>query len=348
MRKLLSAIALAALAAATVHADPPGGKGRGGGNGGGNGGGAAEAPGNGKGHGNGGGPGNGGGQPDRGPIMTVRPEHGNGRQARGNPERGNPDRPVAIQRPVARDAVLELQHGKSADHRAMQMPVQTRGRSNEPRDNFKHDTIVREGAGAMPRTVWRDYDNRGLVNGCPPGLAKKNNGCMPPGLAKQDSFARYDRNWWGLRGLNDLSGYRYYDGSLVRLSPAGTIMSYYPLLGGALAIGNPWPNMWQPTPLAPYYADYYGLDDNYRYFDGAIYEVDPTTSAIQTIAALLTGDDFVVGQRIPLGYDIYNVPYPYRDRYIDGPDAWYRYSDGYVYQIDPRTQLIVSAIQLLT
>ena len=26
---------------------------------------------------------------------------------------------------------------------------------------------------------------RGFANGCPPGLAKKNNGCMPPGQAKK-------------------------------------------------------------------------------------------------------------------------------------------------------------------
>jgi patatin-like phospholipase/acyl hydrolase len=41
------------------------------------------------------------------------------------------------------------------------------------------------------------------------------------------------------------------------------------------------------------------------------------------------------------------VPYSYRDRYVDGPDAYYRYSDGYVYQVDPTTQLIQAAIQLL-
>jgi hypothetical protein len=32
---------------------------------------------------------------------------------------------------------------------------------------------------------WDDNDRRFGRNGCPPGLAKKNNGCMPPGLARQ-------------------------------------------------------------------------------------------------------------------------------------------------------------------
>ena len=71
------------------------------------------------------------------------------------------------------------------------------------------------------------------------------------------------------------------------------------------------------------------------------------TSAITSIAALLTGDNFEIGGPVPAGYDVYNVPYPYRDQYIDGPDARYRYSDGYIYQIDPTTQLVTAAIDLL-
>ena len=66
------------------------------------------------------------------------------------------------------------------------------------------------------------------------------------------------------------------------------------------------------------------------------------------IAALLTGDDIAVGQRLPAGYDAYNVPYAYRDRYRDGPDAMYRYSDGYVYQVDPTTRVVAAVIDLLT
>jgi hypothetical protein len=50
---------------------------------------------------------------------------------------------------------------------------------------------------------------------------------------------------------------------------------------------------------------------------------------------------------MPPGYDVYNVPYTYRGQYADGPDARYRYSDGYLYQIDPTTQLVAAAIDLL-
>ena len=60
------------------------------------------------------------------------------------------------------------------------------------------------------------------------------------------------------------------------------------------------------------------------------------------------GNYFAVGQQMPLGYDVYNVPYSYLDRYVDGPDANYRYSDGYIYEVDPTTQLVQAAISLLT
>jgi hypothetical protein len=148
--------------------------------------------------------------------------------------------------------------------------------------------------------------------------------------------------------LND-GRYIYDDGYLVRLGPDGRVGSYIPLLGGALGIGQVWPTYYQPYQLPNYYEQYYGLGpyQSYRYADNVIYRVDPETAAITSIAALLTGDDFTVGQPMPLGYDIYNVPYGYRDQYVDGPDAYYRYADGYVYQVDPETQLIAAAIQLL-
>jgi hypothetical protein len=201
----------------------------------------------------------------------------------------------------------------------------------------------------LERLVWRSFDqNRGLINGCPPGLAKKDNGCMPPGLAKQQNYWGTSGDWWNLRNNVSLSDYRYYNGSMVRLDSLGRIASYYPLLGGSLIPGAAWPSMFSPSPLPTYYQDFYGLGNDYRYVDGAIYRLDPTTQAIQSVAALLTGDQFAVGQPLPAGYGAYNVPYAYRDQYVDGQDGYYRYSDGYVYQVDPTTQLITAAIKLLT
>jgi hypothetical protein len=185
---------------------------------------------------------------------------------------------------------------------------------------------------------------RGLIDGCPPGLARKNNGCLPPGLAKQRT---YRADWWGLGGLAGGS-YAYDDGYLLRLDGA-SVAGYIPLLGGALSPGNIWPSAYAPEPVPDYYADYYDLGPpgSYRYADDVLYRVDPSTSAITSIAGLLTGDTFQIGSPLPPGYDVYNVPYLYRSQYTDGPDARYRYSDGYIYQVDPATRLVTAAIDLL-
>jgi hypothetical protein len=70
---------------------------------------------------------------------------------------------------------------------------------------------------------------------CPPGLAKKNNGCMPPGQAKKmyDVGQRYNRNFGDMWGYNQIpydlrtrydldDDYRYYynQGYLYQVDPA--------------------------------------------------------------------------------------------------------------------------------
>ena len=144
-------------------------------------------------------------------------------------------------------------------------------------------------------------------------------------------------------------GYRYADGYLLRYGN-DRVLGYVPLLGGALSAGNIWPSAFDTAPLPDYYRGYYdlGSSDAYRYYDGTIYRVDPQNSAITSIAALLTGDRFNIGQQLPQGYSAYNVPYQYRDRYADTAEANYRYNDGNLYQVDPKTQLIAAVIQLLT
>lgn len=223
--------------------------------------------------------------------------------------------------------------------------------------NDRGNDNTRQASATAPRTF--RYDNsfysrdhaRSIVNGCPPGLAKKRNGCTPPGQMNERSPVFGYTYRPSLFGLSHYGSGRYYydDGYLFRLGNNGGIAGYIPLLGGALAIGNAWPNSYTSYDLPDYYVDYYNLGDprSYRYADNVVYRVDPETAAITSIAALLTGDNFTVGQPMPLGYDVYNVPYAYRDRYYDTPDAHYRYADGYVYQVDPETQLIAAAINLL-
>lgn len=222
--------------------------------------------------------------------------------------------------------------------------------------NFKADTRRGNGDLRLPAGQSSSFSQSyGLIEGCPPGLARKNNGCLPPGQAKKQYAVR--DSWQGytfrpsLFGLGNYGDgrYLYSDGYLMRANSGGGILGYIPLLGGALSTGNIWPTAYQNNPLPDYYVDYYDLGgrDSYRYADNVIYRVDPRDSAIASVAALLTGDEFAIGQPMPRGYDVYNVPYSYRDLYYDTPEAKYRYADGYVYRIDPKTQLVAAAIDLL-
>ena len=202
------------------------------------------------------------------------------------------------------------------------------------------------------RLVYRRGFDRALIDGCPPGLARKNNGCLPPGQARKivdarGDYARYNYLW---RTRADEANYMYRDGYMYRYNTQGGLLGYLPILGGVLSQGNVWPTRYEYQPAPQYFSDYYGLNDRYqyRYADGVLYGVDPQTQGIGQIAALLTGQQFNVGQRMPAGYDVYNVPYAYRDRYVDSPQSLYRYNDGYVYQVDPTTQVVQAIIQLLT
>lgn len=202
--------------------------------------------------------------------------------------------------------------------------------------------------------IWPEQDyTRGPIAGCPPGLATKENGCKPPG---QTDNRYYERSIFGyeyrppLFGLTHYGNGRYHlrDGYLVQYGEDG-ISNWIPLLGGALAVGHYWPVDYPSYNLPDCYIDYFNLggEDRYRYADNVIYRVDPADAAINSITALLTGDEVAVGQPMPAGYDVYNVPKAYRDRYYDTPRAQYRYFDGHIYQIDPETQLVTAIIDML-
>ena len=78
------------------------------------------------------------------------------------------------------------------------------------------------------------------VGGCPPGLAKKNNGCLPPGQAKKlynvgqrwpGSYGyrwNYDQIPYDLRtqyGFDPRYNYYYGDGYVYRVDPATMMIS---------------------------------------------------------------------------------------------------------------------------
>lgn len=363
MRTILISAAAIALAATGAVADP-GGKGGGSG-------------------GKAGGPdhaamGHGGGKPDRGPGSVSGKEGGPGepkggeRATRGPGTRAEPraDARAGAEIPGNNDRGAErgAERADRKDGPAAERPV---GRANErkaaraaerPIESARREARVvragrdesrfRDAQGRIVRSDWFTDARFGLIDGCPPGLAGKGNGCIPPGLAKQrdrDWDAAYYRpDWWGYERLGD-GRYLYDDGYLYRLGSNNRILGYVPLLGGALAVGNPWPGAYEPYPVPEYYREYYDLGPagSYRYADDVLYRVNPASGVIESIAALLTGDRFVVGQPLPAGYDVYNVPYGYQDRYYDTDEAYYRYADGYVYEVDPATQLVTAVIELL-
>lgn len=353
MRNLIAGVAALALATGTAYAAPGGGQGKDHAN---HGGGQSAERGPSQGGGNGKGNGGGNGPPqkaaDRGPAMQA--DRGPAKQAarmeapvkRGGPDKADIRRADKAQgngKPAkAERAVRQADNGRFDARPA-------NGNGNRGPGDLMRQADRRSGPGVrvVDRPVYiTQRANYGLLDGCPPGLAKKYNGCTPPGLERQRSYAP---QWWGYNAPT--SGRYYYDdGYLYRTGSNGSILGYLPLLGGALAVGNPWPSSYQPVPVPEYYADYYNLgpQGSYRYADDVLYRVDPQTDMISSIAALLTGDQFGIGQRMPGGYDVYNVPYAYQDQYYDTPEANYRYADGYVYQVDPTTQLIETAIQLLT
>jgi hypothetical protein len=218
-----------------------------------------------------------------------------------------------------------------------------------------------DGIRFVPR--WNDRGLvRGFVNGCPPGLDKKNNGCMPPGLHKKlvgtpltaalglSALGGPYRSWYR---DNDDFMYRWDDDYIYRVRRDGGLIDalfpyqnrdyyYYPV-GMSYPLDYNYYNV--PYQYQSFYPD--GGDNWYRYGDGAIYQVNPSTGLIQGIAALLTGNPLAVGQPLPMGYSTYNVPFAYRDRYYDTADNMYRYNDGYIYRVDPTTQLITAVINAL-
>lgn len=201
---------------------------------------------------------------------------------------------------------------------------------------------------------------RGLIDGCPPGLDKKDNGCLPPGQAKKIgtlfpnslSGAMLDgpyRHWYQ---DNDQYYYRNDGDYIYRVRREGGLIDalfpsndrdyyYYP-------VGMNYPSDYNfynvPSQYSSFYPD--GGDYNYRYGDGAIYQVNRSSGLISGIAALLAGD-LSVGQQMPNSYNAYNVPMSYRDQYADTNQDWYRYNDGYIYRVDPTTQLVTALIKAL-
>lgn len=247
-------------------------------------------------------------------------------------------------------------HGEGDSERMLRQSSREmeRGRAfaRDDRDFDENGDRDERGASILRRT--------GLVDGCPPGLAKKDNGCLPPGLAKQRLGTRLEsalanrmlpsayRDWYR-DDPNVL--YRYGDDYIYRVNrSSGLIDGLIPMFGsGYYNLGEQWPQPYNFYNVPYQYRSYWPdtANDYYRFGGDAIYRVNARTNLVESIVALLAGD-LGVGTPLPSAYNVYNVPTAYRAQYYDTPDAWYRYNDGYIYRVDPTTRLITAVVTALT
>jgi hypothetical protein len=307
---------------------------------------------------------------------------GGGKEARGGGGGGKPDKaqrqafqgggkPDKAERQALRGggkpdkAERQAFHGggkaDKAERRAFKPAKQERKAQRQVEREFVRAEDLRRGDVNLNDV--RDGDRRyaGFTGGnCPPGLAKK--GCMPPGQAKKafNLGQRVQSTWFS--GYNVPSEYRdfyqdtpdaYYrysdEGYIYRINSQNDLVSgLIPLLGGGFAVGQPMPTGYDVYNVPYQYRDdFYDTNDSlYRYGDDAIYQVDPQSGIIESIVALLAGD-LNVGQALPSGYDVYNLPTQYRDDYRDSDDSMYRYADGNIYQVDTKTQIIQAIVEML-
>ena len=142
---------------------------------------------------------------------------------------------------------------------------------------------------------------------------------------------------------------RYYEGVIYQVDcDDGYVENVIPMYAGGYGVGQMMPAAYSYYNVPTQYRSlYYDTPDyGYWYSPGAIYQYDQRNDMITSVAALLS-PGFSVGQALPAGYGVYNVPYDYRATYYDTPDAWYRYNNGYIYQVDPTTLLVTAIVASL-
>jgi len=177
-------------------------------------------------------------------------------------------------------------------------------------------------------------------------------GILPGQYLPSSYMNSYVPNYYGFNsfypssyGYGDLCN-RYANGVIYQVDCAtGFVEDVVPMYASGYGVGQMLPSGYGYYNVPYQYRSlYYNTPDyNYWYAPGAIYQYDPGTSMITSVASLLT-PGFSIGQQLPLGYSAYNVPYAYRQTYYDTPDAWYRYNNGYIYQVDPVTQLVTAIV----
>ena len=173
-------------------------------------------------------------------------------------------------------------------------------------------------------------------------------GYMPGQYLPNYYMSSYVPSYYGFNSFYQDYGddcYRYGYGVVYEVDCyTGFVEDVIPTYAGGYGVGQLLPSAYSSYNVPMQYRNlYYDTPDyGYWYAPGAIYQYDQRSSMITSVASLLS-PGFTIGQPLPLGYDVYNVPYAYRTTYYDTPSAYYRYNNGYIYQVDP-TSLLVTAI----
>lgn len=177
-------------------------------------------------------------------------------------------------------------------------------------------------------------------------------GYLPGQYLPAPYMASYVPDYYGFDSFYPDSPYtcnRYYNGVIYQVDcVTGLVEDVIPMYAGGYGVGQLLPSSYSYYNVPMQYRGlYYDTPDyGYWYSPGAIYQYDTRSSVITSVAALMS-PGFSLGQPLPLGYSAYNVPYAYRATYYDTPDAWYRYNNGYIYQVDPTTSLVTAIVASL-
>jgi hypothetical protein len=177
-------------------------------------------------------------------------------------------------------------------------------------------------------------------------------GYLPGQYLPQSYMGSYVPDYYGMNSFYPDYGNtcnRYANGVIYEVDCAtGFVENVIPMYAGGYGVGQILPSAYSYYNVPMQYRTmYYDTPDyGYWYSPGAIYQYDQRSSMITSVAALMA-PGFTVGQQLPLGYDAYNVPYDYRATYYDTPNASYRYNNGYIYQVDPATQLVTAIVASL-
>jgi len=184
-------------------------------------------------------------------------------------------------------------------------------------------------------------------------------GFLPGTYLPQPYMSSYVPSYYGLNSFYPSSydygyGYgnvcnRYAYGVIYQVDCfTGMVENVIPMYAGGYCVGQMLPSAYSYYNVPMQYRSLYypTADYSYWYSPGAIYQYDPRSSLITSVAALMS-PGFTIGQPLPMGYGMYNVPLAYRSTYYDTPDAWYRYNNGYIYQVDPSSMLVTSIVASL-